>query len=261
MPIEIPGRAQRPLSGVQPRYNAQTKAYEVSTPNAKSSPQGTALPSLTDMFKGLGLSGGGFTGPMPSRASTMGGGGAGAGSNTNIKASTSPGLGAGQFNVNSQLNPQLQAMAGKYSQFGSQLAQGSDQDAILAMQRQRDLLSGMAKEFEGQASQQGILGSGAAQQELLNKIVNPGQAQIQQLNANLTSDARNKQFQALSGEAGLTGQQAGWQQAQQQLGLDAWKAQQQNEIARAQVQASMQNQQMNQMLSLVGLLNNMYTGF
>lgn len=45
-----------------------------------------------------------------------------------------------------QRNPQLQAIQGDYQKYREGLAAGTDQDAINAMQRQRDLTSGMAKE-------------------------------------------------------------------------------------------------------------------
>lgn len=242
-------------------------------PKAEAKPQGTGLPSLQDMFKGLGLSGAGSGGgylPTQTRAGLGLGGGGGVSSGSSAPSQGSSGPGApssngsipqGQFSLTASQNPQLAALAGDYQTYQGKLAAGSDKDATLAMQRQRDAMSGMAKEFGEGFAQQGTLGSGAAQQALMEKIVNPGQASLGQLNAGMASDARAKQLQVLGGRGQIAGQQAAFQQSQQQLGLDAWKAQQQNEISRAQTQAMAQNQQMNQMLSLVGLLGNMYSGF
>jgi hypothetical protein len=175
------------------------------------------------------------------------------------------GSGAGgpipNFSLAAQKNPEFTALSNAYQQYRSGLAAGNDQDAQFAMQRQRDLMSGLAKEYQGEASARGILNTGAAQQDMLNKIVNPGQQQLGQLNANLTSDARRQQLSALSGQAGVAGQQANFLQGQQQIGLEAWKAQQQNEIDRAGIQAMQQNQSINQLLALMGTLGNFYTGF
>ena len=166
-----------------------------------------------------------------------------------------------EMNITSQQNPQLAALQGDAAKYRQGLAAGSDQDAVLALQRQRDLTSGMAKEFAGDAASRGILGSGAAQSDLMKRVVNPGQQQMGALNANLASDARSKQLQALQGEAGMAGQQAGITQAQQNFGLQSWQAKDQSMMNQAQLQVQQQANQVNQASQLAGLLGNFYSGF
>lgn len=183
------------------------------------------------------------------------------GSTTPVAASS---YNPGTFSVQAQENPQLAALIGQFGQARGQIAAGSDQDAQLAMQRQRDVTSGMASEFGTEAASRGILNSGAAQQDLMKRVVNPGQAQMGQLNANLASDSRNKQLSALQGEASMVGQQAGLTQNQQQFGLQSWQAQQQAQQAQAQLAALQQNQGVSNLSSIVGLigsLGNLYSGF
>lgn len=214
-----------------------TSISPVSSTGASSGSLGSSISSLLGSLED-------YTKPRPSSGAT----------------SYNPGT----FSVQAQENPQLAGLINEQGQYRANLAQGSDQDAQLAMQRQRDVLSGLTSEFGADAASRGIANSGAAQQDLMNRVVNPGQAQLGQLNASLTSDARNKQLAALGQQAGMVNQQAQLTQNQQQFGLQSWQAQQQAQQAQAQLAAMQQNQGLNNLSSIVGLigsLGNLYSGF
>lgn len=170
----------------------------------------------------------------------------------------------GTFSVQAQENPQLNSLINETGGIRQNMAAGLDQDAQLAMQRQRDAISGMASEFGSEAASRGIVGSGAAQEDLLKRVVNPGQQQLGQLNANLASDARDKQLAALGQQAGLVNQQAQLTQNQQQFGLQSWQAQQQAQQQAAQLAVMQQQNGLSNLSSVVGLigsLGNLYSGF
>jgi hypothetical protein len=234
------------------------------TPGSKPS-AGTAgsPPSLSSLFAGLGVGGGG------------GAPGGGTSGNTGV---FNPGTGTGSntpLSLSAPENPRLTGMIGdfagmkdQYSQYGKDLASASDLSATQAMQRQRDAMSGMAKEYELGASARGIRGSGAAEQDLINKVIKPGQNSITQLNQDLANKGREQQFNTLGGEfnalqgkQGASNSSANWQQSQQNLGLEAWKAQQNNMLAQWQLQNQQQNQGVNQMLALMSSIGNLYSGF
>lgn len=163
----------------------------------------------------------------------------------------------GAMNFNVQGNPQLDALQKEMADYRKGLAQGNNQDAILAMGRQRDLASGMAKEgLEGAKNAGFGSDTGYAQQRRLQGL-NAGQQAAAGLNASLTSDARRQQLSALGQESGLALGTAGANLGQQNFLLNQWQAQQQAQQAAAQLQAMQQQNQFNNNLNLVRT----YTGF
>jgi len=136
------------------------------------------------------------------------------------------------------------------SQYRGGLSAGNDADAQLAMGRQRDLASGMAKEgLQGAADRGFGADTGYAQQRRL-KGLDAGQSASAGLNASLTSDARRQQLQALQNEGGLAVSQAGVTQGQQNFNLNQWQAQNAASQAAAQFQAQQQQNQFQNQLNL-----------
>ncbi len=211
--------------------------------------------SLSSLFSTLGLGGGsgkpgggGSSSPSPSASPN---------SSLSVSAPEHPGL--------SSMPGNFKELQNKYSTYGSELAANNDLSATQAMQRQRDAMSGLAKEYQTGASARGIRGTGAAEQDLINKVITPGQQQLAQLNAGLANSGRQQQFGALQGEnsalngmQGATNNSAQWQQAQQNMGLETWKAQQNNMLAQWQLQNQQQNQGVSQMMALLGAVGNLY---
>ena len=157
--------------------------------------------------------------------------------------------------THTQTNPQLQSLLGEYKQYQGGLAAGSDIDATLALQRQRDLTSGMAAEAEqGAIARTGV---GGVSETARGNVLQAGTRGMSGLQAQLASDARSKQLAALQGRGQLELGQAGATQAQQQFGLSQWQAQQQAAQAQAQLAAMQQQNQFSNQMALA----NMYTGF
>ena len=208
-----------------PEYTAQVQAQQ----------SGNAAPS----------SGGGFN---------FGAGGSASGSG-NPAVTYNP----ESFSVSSQENPQLAALLGDMKSYRGQLAGNTDQEATQALQRQRDLTSGMAKEFGQEAASRGIYGSGAASQDMNNRLLEPATQSMGQLNAALTSDARKQQRDAMGQEAGAIGQQAGITQAQQNFGLNSWQARSQAQLGAAQLEAMQRNNNTNNAMQLISLLGSLYS--
>ena len=179
------------------------------------------------------------------------------------------------FNTSVQENPQIAALQSQMASYRGGLAAGNDADAQLALGRQRDIASGMAKEGLQGAIDRGFGSeSGYAQQRRL-KGLDAGQSAMAGLNAQLTSDARKQQLAALQGEGNLAQAQAGITAQQQNFNLEQWRAQDSAAQAAAQLQAQQQqnafsnqmqlagfnaNQQQNQFSNQMALAN-MYTGF
>ncbi len=237
------------------------------------------IPSLSSLFSSLGM-GGGSGAPGGSGGPGGGGGGGSMPGGNSMPPMPTGGVSGGNLSISAPENPNLRNIGQEYSglqnkwgaygnqlqKYGGELAANSDLAATQAMQRQRDALSGAAKEYGAEASARGIRGSGAAEQDLLNKVINPGQRGLAELNAGLANQGRQQQLgvlqqygSALGGEGGALGGKLGaansaanWQQQQQNFGLEQWKAQQNNALAQWQLQNQQQNQGWNQLMSLIG---------
>lgn len=164
------------------------------------------------------------------------------------------------LNIQTQQNPQLQALQGDYSKLRAGLAAGSDQDATNTLQRQRDLTSGMAQEA-GQNAQFRMGPGSGAQREATKGVYAQGAANLSGLNANLASDARNKQLNALNSQTGAAQGAAQVDQAQQNFALNQWQAQQSASQAQAQLAALQQQNGFQNQLSLANLVGNFYSGY
>jgi hypothetical protein len=102
-------------------------------------------------------------------------------------------------------NPDIQRALQDTIQYRQQLGAGTDIDAINAMQRARDLSSGILREFEGsgRASQLGGPGGGAYDLQR-GDILREGLLSAQDVNAQNVAGARQLQLQAL-GQQGQLG--------------------------------------------------------
>src|SRR5262245_24668364 len=219
-----------------------------------------------------GPSGGIYTGGVGA-VSPYGGGGAGSSytylGNVGVGGIAPPsamsyggGFGGGpSLGFNTQRDPQIEALQGEMAGYQRSLAAGNDADAQLAMQRQRDLASGMAKEGLQGAQDRGFSAdTGYAQQRRLQGLDASAQAQAA-LNTNLTSDARRQQLAALQGRGQLATAQAGILQGQQNYLLNQWQAQQDAARAQAQFQAAQQQNAFQNQMALANQARSMYTGF
>jgi len=221
-----------------------------------------------------GVGTGGFGGGYPSTSSNgpggapSGGGSSWMGSSTPTSyqgAASTPATPAssytpGPMNIQTQQNPQLEALQGEYAKYRSGLAAGSDQDATNTLQRQRDLTSGMAQEA-GQNAAFRMGPDSGAQGEATKNVWSQGAANLSGLNANLASDARNKQLNALNSQTGAAQGAAQIDQAQQNFALNQWQAQQSASQAQAQLAALQQQNGFQNQMSLANLAGSFYSGY
>lgn len=266
MPVAF-GRAATPVFGVsgggggaKPAPTASRASGTSSTAiRANSMPVGAQPMSISDALNNSSRAGSAASGSgganLQQMLSGLSGSGGGGGSQPAIAYTPS------EMNISAQQNPQLAALQGDAARLRGNLAANTDQDAVLAMQRQRDDISGMAKEFGEGAAQRGLLGTGAAQQDLMKKVIEPGQQALAQTSAQMASEGRNRQLAALQGEAGMAGEQARLMQAQQNFGLQSWEARNAANLSAAQLQAQQQANQSNRVSQLASLLGSFYTGF
>lgn len=182
-----------------------------------------------------------------------------------------------------QANPELRAMEGRFGQAQNQAAAlegeiksygemmaapggGRDQDAINAIQRQRDLASGMSKEA-GMEAQFRVGGGTGLELQQQGDIYKKGLESMTDLNVGLTSDARrqqqgilgmrmgskDQQMRALQGRQGATESTEAARRAQQQLGLAQFDSQQNAYNNWANTQARLQNQAFEQQMALASM--------
>ena len=162
------------------------------------------------------------------------------------------------YNSSVQQNPQANKVMQNTEAYRQSLAAGNDQDAINAMQRNRDLASGLYKEVSAGALGRGQTESSAgltAQRQLI-----AGQQAAGQTNAALTSDARRQQAGLLGQQGNLAIGQAGVTLGQQNYQLQQWQAQQQAAQAAAQLAAMQQQQQYQNQIGLLSSLAPFFTG-
>lgn len=166
------------------------------------------------------------------------------------------------FNSDVARDPHLDDMYGAYGDYRSKLAAGNDTDAINAMQRNRDLMSGMMKEAGGNAARNGTFGTGVGAQ-MQSNIMTGGMKDLAGLNANLTSDARKQQLTALGGQTAAAQAQTNYLTGQQNYSLAQWTAQQQAQQSAAQMANQQQQNQWNNQMALLGMMGSQpgYTGY
>lgn len=121
------------------------------------------------------------------------------------------------------------ARAAQYDAFRDDIAEGTDQDAVNAMMRERDLTSGMAREaFEDRALQTG--GATGLASRARTKVLTEGAASASRTNAAMAASGRQAQLQAMAGATGavqgganvaVAGNQALRQQ--QDFALNTWQ--------------------------------------
>lgn len=161
------------------------------------------------------------------------------------------------FTSNTQTNPQLDALTGDWGDYRKSLAAGNDQDAINAIQRQRDFTTGNMRELSGLMSARGARPGSGSYGVTMGKQLAQGARNAQGLNAALTSDARRQQLGALQGQTGAALGNAGVTLGQQQFGLNAWQANTQAQQAQAQLAAMQQQNSFNNNMRLA----QWFTGF
>jgi len=161
------------------------------------------------------------------------------------------------MNLRVQQDPAMAGVLREMEQAQQGLAAGNDIDAINAMQRQRDVLSGLSKELGVRAGSRGFGPDSMLGQRGLFR---QGQRDISGLNANLASDARKQGIGLLGQRAGATAQQGQLTQGQQNFALNQWQAQQQANLAQQQMAETQQQNNFNNQLSLFNTLSNFYSG-
>jgi hypothetical protein len=208
---------------------------------------GPARPNMTNLLKGLMGGGAGGGGGVP----VFGGGGGGGAS-----GSGPGGIGGlyatNTMNSSTQQDPALAGLAGEMKSYQDSLAAGNDRDAVNALQRQRDMASGQMKEFQAIGGRRGMGPGSGASNLLVRRGLDEAGRQQTGLNAQLTSDARRQQGSMLGQRGQFELGTAGVNLGQQQFGLAQWQAQQQAQLAQAQLDAMRNNQMWSQMM---GLLN------
>ena len=161
------------------------------------------------------------------------------------------------MNIKVQQDPTMAGILGEMKTAQQSLAAGTDIDAINAMQRQRDLLSGLSKELGVRA---GARGFGPDSMMGQRDLFRQGQRDISGLNANLASDARRQGRELLGQRAGAAGTQGQLTLGQQNYALNQWQAQQQASMAQQQLADQQQQNNFNNQLSLFNTLSNFYSG-
>lgn len=132
-------------------------------------------------------------------------------------------------------DPRLSGLANEAASWQQGLAAGKDQDAVLAMQRMRDLQSGQMREMGDALAVEG--GFGGARSQRLAMLGVGQQRDLAGLNADLTAGARAAQESAFQTRGGLEAQLAQERLArggqtlqantnQNQQNLNTWQAQQ-----------------------------------
>ena len=167
-----------------------------------------------------------------------------------------------------QRDPYLMQIFQANEAYRKQLASNTDQDAILAQQRQRDVSSGIMNELSENAAQRGLGPESGASQWMQMRGADAARRDQAGLNATMASQGRNMQMGALGQSGQLAGGMAGNLLGQQNYALDQWRAQQAAAQAQAQLQLSAQNsayQNMAQMAQLqmqaLNAMSNFYSGF
>lgn len=167
-----------------------------------------------------------------------------------------------------QRDPYLMQIFQANEAYRNQLAQNTDQDAILAQQRQRDVSSGIMNELTENAAQRGIGPDSGASQWMQMQGADAARRGQASLNADLASQGRNMQMGALGQSGQLAGAAAGNLLSQQNYALDQWRAQQQAAQSQAQLQLAAQNSAYNNMAQMAQLqmqalnaMSNFYSGF
>ena len=140
------------------------------------------------------------------------------------------------------------------------LAAGNDIDAINALTRQRDMASGMMREYGAMAGQRGFGPDSGVADIGRSRLMGQFSRNQQGLNAGLASDARRQQQSLLGQRAGSTAQQAQNTLGQQNYALNQWNSQQQAANASAQLAEQQQQNNFNNQLGLFNTISSYYSG-
>ena len=208
------------------------------------SPQGTASAS-----RALTPSYGGSSG---SYAGYSSGGGAGYGP---VSVSTMPytSYSATPLTINSQRDPNIEQTYGDVRRYREDLAGGTDRDAVNAIMRQRDVVSGLAKEIgQERALATGGVDSGAANQAATD-VYSQGGRDISSLNAQLAAGGRQAQLAALGAQGSVASAGAADLAQKNNFALNTWEAQQSAEQARVKAINDAQQAQWSANLQLAAL--------
>lgn len=165
------------------------------------------------------------------------------------------------INTKVQQNPDVGKVIQEYQDTLGQLGANTDADAISAMQRQRDVTSGMASEAAANAAMRGFSAGTGVNQSATNEQYARGAEAQAQLNAANVSDARRRRESLLGGAAGAALGGAANQVSQQGVLLDQAKLQQDTENFQAQLEAMRNQNAFQNQLAILNAMGSFYSGF
>lgn len=139
-----------------------------------------------------------------------------------LSTSVAPPPSVQQWSAPTDADPRLTGLAGEFQTQQTGLSEGSDQDAVLALQRAKQLQAGQSRALGDQLAVEG--GFGGARNQKLALLSASQQRDLASLNADLTSDARAKQLDVLKARAGVEGQIASERLSRGQLGVSGTSA-------------------------------------
>lgn len=210
---------------------------------------------------GSGYSGSGYAGGQGSKkASDILGGIFGTGGGSMGNTQPVPQQNLTPMNINVQQNPDMQGIIGEQKKLQQGLAAGNDIDAINSMTRNRDMMSGMMKEYGAQAGSRGFGGGSGIADIGRSRLLSQGSRNQTGLNAQLTSDARQQQRGLLGERANTIGSQANITNNQQNFALNQWQAQNQASLANRQLADQQQQNNFQNQMQLFNTMGNYFTG-
>ncbi len=174
------------------------------------------------------------------------------------------------LNITGTRDPYIDSYMGKFDQqkadydkFRIDVAEGTDQDAVNAMMRERDMASGLAKEA-GQSRALGTGGDTGLAKRAETQVLLAGARNASRTSADMAATGRQAQLAALSGATGAVAGGLGAAQAgnaalvsSQNFALDTWEASRAAAEADQRMIAARREQDWQQ---LMDLQNQQYTG-
>lgn len=157
------------------------------------------------------------------------------------------------LSINTSRDPGIEQTYGDVRKYREDLSAGTDRDAVNAIMRQRDVVSGLAKEVgQERALATGGAGSGAANQAVTD-VYTQGGRDISGLNASLAAGGRQAQLAALGEQGNVASAGAADLAQKNNFALNTWQAQRQAEQARADSVNAAQQAQWSANLQLAAL--------
>lgn len=167
-----------------------------------------------------------------------------------------PGAGGGMTNT-AQASPGLSYLTEKYKERLG--AEPTERAVNMASSQARDVASGLAKEMEADFARRGILGTGAASQELQKRVYDPLQRQIAGQSAQIALGREGDLDRMVLGGVGLMQAPEQLALAQQGLGLQQWQAQAGHQLASQQAQAQQELARQQMAMQQQQMLSNLWS--